>query len=206
MTDYFAALGQPRRPWLDPENLRVKFVALSAEVHPDHVHCATEAQKKHASERYAELNAAYSCLRDPKQRLFHLLTLERGTKLERVQPIGPGSIELFNEVSQICRKADAFLSENAKTNAPLLKARLLTQATVLTEELSALRQHLHAKRDALVEQMKLMNMAWETAPSVGTASRIKLLPCGRVEQLYRDFSYISRWLAQIEERFVALAV
>jgi curved DNA-binding protein CbpA len=206
MIDYFAVLGESRRPWLDPEALKVKFLAFSAEVHPDRLRHATENRKRNATERYTELNAAYDCLRDPKDRLFHLLTLERGTTPEQVQRIGSEPMNLFNEVSQICRKADSFLIEKAKTTSPLLKAQILMQATELTDEISALRHELRVRRDTLVEQTKILNMAWESAPPVGTSSRVNFLPCGRLEQLYRDLSYVSRWLAQIEERSVQLSI
>jgi len=206
MIDYFAVLGESRRPWLDPEALKVKFLALSAGVHPDRLHHATEDKKRNATERYTELNAAYDCLRDPKDRLFHLLTLERGAKPEQVQRIGSEPMNLFNEVSQICRKADSFLAEKVKTTSPLLKAHMLIQATELTDEINALRHKLRVKRDALVEQTETLNMAWESAPQVGTPSRVNFLPCGRLEQLYRDLSYLSRWLTQIEERSVQLSI
>jgi hypothetical protein len=80
------------------------------------------------------------------------------------------------------------------------------QATELTDEISALRHELRVRRDTLVEQTKILNMAWESAPPVGTSSRVNFLPCGRLEQLYRDLSYVSRWLAQIEERSVQLSI
>ena len=80
MTDYFALLGESRRPWIDPEELKAKFLALTAQVHPDRVHNASEAEKQAASRRSAEMNAAYNCLREAKTRLLHLLELERGTR------------------------------------------------------------------------------------------------------------------------------
>ena len=43
MTDHFATLGEPRRPWLDAEALKEKFHRLSGTVHPDRVHGADEA-------------------------------------------------------------------------------------------------------------------------------------------------------------------
>ena len=58
MTDYFALLNEPRRPWLDPEPLKDKFLALSATVHPDRVHNLGAAERAAAQERYTELNAA----------------------------------------------------------------------------------------------------------------------------------------------------
>src|SRR5438132_9046006 len=51
MIDYFALLHEPRRPWLDPDLLKQKFISLSAEVHPDRVHLAGEAEKHAAQQR-----------------------------------------------------------------------------------------------------------------------------------------------------------
>ena len=46
MTDYFALLGETRRPWLDTEALKAKFLTLTASVHPDRVHNATPTEKQ----------------------------------------------------------------------------------------------------------------------------------------------------------------
>src|SRR6266480_4581877 len=99
MADYFFLLDEPRRPWLDPEVLKAKFHVLTSTVHPDRVHRATEPEKQAANQRYAELNAAYQCLREPKDRLRHLLELERGIKVEDVQKISPGTMDWFMEIS-----------------------------------------------------------------------------------------------------------
>jgi len=103
MTDYFALLKEQRRPWIDPDLLRQKFLALSAEVHPDRVHGAQESEKRAAQERYAELNAAYNCLREPKERLAHLLELETGAKPKQVQNVPPDLMDAFMEITNICR-------------------------------------------------------------------------------------------------------
>ena len=121
MADYFALLAEPRRPWLDPELLKAKFHALTASVHPDRVHRGTESEKQAANQRYAELNAAYHCLLEPKDRLRHLLELERGDRVEEVQQISSGTMDLFMEISDLCREADAFLAETASVTSPLLK-------------------------------------------------------------------------------------
>src|SRR6266436_5956888 len=69
MNDYFAVLNEGRRPWIDPDLLKQKFLTLSAQVHPDRVHNASEAEKRSAQQRYTDLNSAYNCLRDSKARL-----------------------------------------------------------------------------------------------------------------------------------------
>jgi hypothetical protein len=45
MTDCFDLLGEPRRPWLDAEALKSRFLLLSAEAHPDRVHGGTDEAK-----------------------------------------------------------------------------------------------------------------------------------------------------------------
>ncbi len=45
VTDYFALLNEPRRPWLEPETLKSKFLALAAEAHPDKQNIVGEARK-----------------------------------------------------------------------------------------------------------------------------------------------------------------
>ena len=51
MSDYFAVLGELHRPWLEPDLLNKRFLALSAEVHPDRVHTASDAEKRLAQQR-----------------------------------------------------------------------------------------------------------------------------------------------------------
>ncbi len=206
MTDHFALLQEPRRPWIDPETLKVKFLALATEAHPDRTHNATEPEKQTANQRYADLNAAYRCLREPKERLLHLLELERGSKPEEVQKISPATMDLFLEVSRLCREADAFLAEKVQTTSPLLKVRLFEKAMALTDKLNPLQQEITGRRDALTEQMKYLNLAWESAPPVGSPARVHVLPCSRLEHIYRDFSYLTRWFQQIQERIVQLSI
>src|SRR4051812_29960973 len=97
-TDFFALLEEPRRPWVEMEPLKAKFLALSSRVHPDRLHNASEGDKLLATDRYASLNAAYNCLRETKERLGHLLELELGAKPGDVQKIPSDALGLFMEI------------------------------------------------------------------------------------------------------------
>ena len=205
MADYFALLDEPRRPWLDPEVLKAKFHALAARVHPDRVN-SSESEKQAANSRYAELNAAYQCLREPKERLRHLLELERGSPVEGVQSIPSATMNLSMEVSQLCREADCFLAEKAKVTSPLLKVQLFEKGMAITDRLNLLLLRLNAKLEALTVQLQILNLAWETAPLVGSPTRLHILPCSRLEQTYRDLSYLTRWAQQLKERLVTLSL
>ena len=202
MTDFFALLGEVRRPWIDAEELKQKFLKRSSEVHPDKF--PNPQEKEQASGRYAELNAAYNVLREPKDRILHLLELEMGAKPQDIQRIPPGTMDLFVEVGQVCRDADEFIAEKNKVTSPLLKVQLFEKGMEWTDKLNECQRHVNAKREELEAELKLMNNAWDGAPSEGTA-RLEYLPLERLEQIYRVFSYITRWTEQIRERIVQLA-
>jgi len=206
MVDYFALLDEPRRPWLDPEVLQAKFQALAAPIHPDRVHHSSEHEKLAANQCCAELNAAYQCLRDLKYRLHHLLELERGSKLEVLQNISPDTMDLSMQISQICRETDGFIAEKAKVTAPLLKVQLFERGMMLTDRLNLMLGQLDVRREALIVQLRNLNMAWETAPPVGSFNRLHVLPCSRLEHIYRDISYLKRWTQQLQGRRVELSL
>jgi len=205
MTDYFALLGVPRRPWIELDSLKARFFSLSAEVHPDKVHEAPEPEKRAAHERYTELNAAYNTLREPKERLRHLLELERSQKPKQVQEVPSAALELFGQVAKACREADSFLAERLKVSSPLLKVRMFECSQEWIEKLKALQQQIILRRDELFEELKQLNAAWEKIPHRATGQQSVPLPLDRMEDLYRALSFITRWMGQIQERLVNLA-
>jgi DnaJ-domain-containing protein 1 len=198
MTDFFALLNEPRRPWLEPEPLKEKFLALSATVHPDRVHNLGEAERAAAQERYTELNAAYNCLREPKDRLHHLLQLELGSLPKDVQRIPSELMDLSLEIGQKCREADAFLAEKARATSPLLQVKFFEQGQEFADKLQAMRQRVNGLNDRLIEKLKLIDSTWQSGEP-----RAALLP--KLEELYRLFSYFARWNAQLQERAVRLS-
>jgi DnaJ-domain-containing protein 1 len=205
MIDAFALLDQPRQPWIDTDALKEHFLALSAAAHPDRVHAGSEAEKQAATARYAALNSAYSTLREPRDRLLHLLELETGGRPKDVQRIPPGTMDLFVEVGQLCRDVDAFLVERGKATSPLIKVQMFERGMDWTDKLQDLQARINARRDELTAELRGMNAAWESAPAIGSSERAAALPLERLEQVYRVFSYIARWSEQIQERLVQLA-
>lgn len=205
MSDAFALLTEPRRPWLEAEALKQKFLPVSSAIHPDRTHNAPEAEKQQTNQRYAELNAAYNTLREPRDRLLHLIELERGAKPGDIQRIPPGTMDLFVEVGQICRDIDTFLAERRNVTSPLLKVQMFERGMEWTDKLQALQQRINAKRDELAAELQQMNAVWDAAPPIGSPQRAAALPLERLEQIYRVFSYIARWSEQIQERNVQLA-
>ena len=205
MIDYFALLDQPRRPWIDPEELKSKFLALSATVHPDRVHGASEKQKLEANQCSADFNAAYQCLREPRGRLFHLLELELERKPETIQPAPRSLMNRFLEVGQICQQVDVFLADRAKITSPILKAGSFEKAMAWSDKLNALQKSIQTECQALMDELKALDASWESAPPPGTIDRRELLPLEHLERVYRELSYLTRWTGQIQERVVLLS-
>ncbi|HLX95561.1 MAG TPA: hypothetical protein VKU37_07445 [Verrucomicrobiae bacterium] len=200
--DYFALLNEPRRPWLEPEALKAKFLALAAEAHPDKQREAGETEKRKANRHYAELNTAYHCLTEPKLRVLHLLELELGAKPGEVQQIPTALADLFAEVAAVCRSTDQFLAEKNQVTSPLLQVQLFERAQEWVERLRALQTRLTRLYDRLVEELKSLDAVWTSKSQ--SAERTALL--NRLEELYRLFGYFNRWNSQIQERIVQLSL
>lgn len=196
MTDHFALLNEPRRPWLDAEALKAKFLTRSAEVHPDRVHQSSAADKLAANQRYTELNAAYNCLREPRHRLRHLLELELGVKPSDLTNVPDDLMEVFFSVGKVFREVDALLVEKGKATSPLLQVQLFERGQDEVEKLGALREKISARRDALVGELQAVTVGWEAATAKPTDTLLRI---------WRLLSFYDRWLAQIQERVAQLS-
>jgi len=199
MADYFALFNETRRPWLDGEALKQKFLALSATVHPDRVHNLGEGERAAAQDRYTELNTAYNCLREPKERLQHLLQLELGALPKDIQRIPSDLMDLSLEVGKACREADVFLAEKATVTSPLLQVAFFQRGQEFSDKLQAIRGRVNSMNDRLNQELQEIDAAWESA----TTPRSALLQ--RLEELYKLLSYFARWNAQLQERVVRLS-
>jgi DnaJ-domain-containing protein 1 len=202
VTDYFILLDEPRRPWLEPEALKSRFLALAAEAHPDKQITVSKAEKLAANRRYTELNAAYRCLAEPKLRLRHLLELELGAKPAEIQQIPAALADLFAEVATTCRNADAFLTEKSKTTSPLMQVQLFERAQEWVERLQTLQTKLTELHDRLTGELKSLDALWMSRSQSGERPAI----LKRLEELYRLFGYFNRWSGQIQERIVQLSL
>ena len=192
MTDYFALLDEPRRLWLDVENLKQKFLAVSAEVHPDRVHGASDSEKKTAQECYTQLNTAFQTLSNPRDRVRHLLELELGRKPDELDRVPSELMDSFMAVAQVLREADKCLSEKEKTASPLLQVQLFERAQTFVEKLGGVEKSVVVTRENVIRELQQLNGA-------------EILPLRRLEEIYRLLGYYDRWLNQIQERRVRLS-
>ena len=200
MTDYFALLNEQRRPLIDLDLLKQKFLAFSAEVHPDRVHGAEESERRIAQQRYAELNAAYHCLRELKERLAHLIELETGAKPKQVQNVPAGLMNAFMEITDACRGADGFLGERNSMTSPLLKLQLFERGQEWNEKLIGLQQKVNGWREEVMTRVKSIDEEW------GASSEKRRELIGELETQCQLLGYFGRWSSQIQERIVQLSL
>jgi curved DNA-binding protein CbpA len=187
MTDFFALLEQPPRPWLDPEALKAKYHLLTALHHPD---------VAGATDDFAEINRAYQTLVDPAARLRHLLDLESPGLLARAQPVPEDIAAFFTPVAKVSQDVDAFLKKHAVTVSPLARALLSTEQYEVQERLEETIANLRGKRDSLVSQLRDADVLWlEDHPAA-----LNLLPA-----LCQSLGYIAKWLATLRESLFRLA-
>ena len=196
MLDNFALLNAPRLPWLNADLLKQSFFTLATEVHPDRIHLASPAEKLAATARSVELNAAYHCLCEPRERLRHLLELELGAKPSDLTQVPEDLMALFFTIGKEFRAVDALLVEKSQATSPLLQVQLFERGQQAVEKLGGLRQTVVVPRDALFAELELMNAAWTAAGP---------RPLERLQEIWRLLSFYERWLTQIQERVVKLS-
>jgi molecular chaperone HscB len=98
VTDYFALLAQPHRPWLDLEKLEEKYRELARQTHPD--------QSDRGTNEFAEINEAYRTLRDPKSRLQHLLALKGHSLAISTTEVPADLADLFMKIAPALTRKD----------------------------------------------------------------------------------------------------
>ncbi len=183
MTDHFANLTQPRRPWLDPEALRESFHRAAARHHPD--------AAGGTPERFAALNTAHAILRDPAARLRHLLDLEAPAQLARAAPIPPALADLFMQLAARRGALESFLQKQSATASPLARALLAAEKTTLRRDLETALAQLTAAHDAALAGLRTLDAAWDARPSA--ADWETLAP------LQARLSFLAKWSAQLRE-------
>ena len=171
MSDYFELLNEPRRPWLDADTLKGKFLALSASLHPDKVHTLGEAERAAAARKFAELNAAHQCLADPKTRLLHLVELEKGARPNELQQIPNHLADVFAEVGILCQEVDAYLAQSSAS--PLVQAQRFERGQEWIERLNQLKNKLGVLRRQLEDGLKSLDAVWTRSDR---PARQKLFP------------------------------
>ena len=203
MTDYFAVLGQPRRPWLDADALKEKFHELSAGAHPDRVHNLDAPAREQAGKRYVEINAAYQCLHNPKSRLAHLLLLEGGSKPGDLRTLPEDVVQLFGTVGAALRDTNPLVAEKALATSAILRVGLMEKALPHIENISRLQAVIQTQLQGVTDELRRLDGEWD-AGLLNPAQRSAAL--ATAEKLYHLFGFYERWAGQLQERSFQLTV
>jgi curved DNA-binding protein CbpA len=201
VTDYFALLGEPRRPWLDADRLKEKFLALSRQTHPDRRDPQTASGPVEPGQAFAEINAAWNCLRDPRNRLRHLLQLELGNSARDAHSIPSELMSVSLEVGSLCREADGFLNERETQTSALVRAQMFERGQELAEKLMAMQQQIGKGREDLLGEVQKLDATW-----ANTARDARQQALKRLKEIESVLGFAGRWLAQLQERVVRLAL
>jgi DnaJ-domain-containing protein 1 len=188
VTDHFARLGLPRAVWLDPGALQEKFLARSAEIHPD------KAENKEAAEaKFQALNESYQVLRNTRTRLLHFLELQGHTKPEHVQAIPPLALDLFSPIAELTRCSEALLKEKTSANSPMLKVQWFEKALPCIDRLQTLQNEIQQRTAAVEAQLQQLPANGEPAAISSTLS-----------EAATALGFLDRWRTQLQERAAAL--
>lgn len=192
MTDYFALLGEVRRPWIDSNKLKQKYHRLTLQLHPDR---GSRNQTSEETDSLAELNEAFRVLQDPKLRLQHLLMLENAAPVA-ARPVPPALANLFWDTGASLKNLDAILEKQSSTSrlTQALGKSEIADAEMRTREILDQLRSLY--NDAL-DKVRRTDPLWLADPAANVSTLV---------DLYDSFSYLSRLIEQVNERLLRLRV
>jgi len=185
MTDYFALLDQPRRPWLDDATLRDAYHRRAAALHPD--------APTGDGPAFAVLNTAFATLRDPVPRLRHLLALEEPEALTRPTPIPADLGELFPVVGAARQMMVGFTARRAAASSAVARALLAGEEATVRSTAAAARSALDASRARALGELRALDAHW---PALEARAALAAL--------HGRFSFLEKWDAQLREAGVGL--
>lgn len=178
MSDAFALLDLPRRPWLEADDVRAAFQRKAAVAHPD---------RQGESGDFSELTRAYETLREPASRLRHLLTLEQpGLTIPTGVP--PDLMDWFPRVGvQLKALKDAALKRAAATSA-LARA----MATAGLADANRVQNDVKALREQVFVRVREIDAEWPAGDPAELAT------------LAARLGFLDKWIAQLSEAALAL--
>jgi curved DNA-binding protein CbpA len=190
MTDYFSLLHQPRRPWLNAEQLKEKYIQLTIAMHPDRQ--PGKLPEEGPAPDFAYINEAFRILIDPKSRLQHLLKLEGIANSTDTVP--ETLADVFLETGTLIQEIDLLIS---RTTANSLSKALRQPEILETRKLAAdLLDKLQGIYNQALEELQKLDQLW--------ASTHQIAP--ELSAVFAKLAYLTRWIAQLEERQFQLSI
>lgn len=199
MIDHFALLQQPRQPWLEAEPLKQKFLEFSAAHHPDRVAAASPEARAAATQQFTALNAAYNCLKEPRDRVRHLVELELGRKPGDLRNVPPRLAEAFMRIAAVVRSSEQLIAEKGRLHSPLLLAGFFERVQPHLVVLEQLQSDVAVLEQEALGQLRELDAQWQQI-----ARRSEVLD--QLEQLAQVLGFHARWRSQLQEAHVRLTL
>jgi curved DNA-binding protein CbpA len=179
MRDLFAVLGEPRQPWLDLEKLEERYRQLSLTTHPDRLPVPA------ADESFSGVSEAYRVLKDPKQRIQHLLQLEGHTP-EKENSVPQSLLPLFSQIGDFIARTTKLWQRRGESSNAISKSILHSEIVASQREVETL---LHDAKELFrqaEDATRSLNDSWRAKPD-------------ELAKIYSLFGFLTRWIAQLEE-------
>jgi curved DNA-binding protein CbpA len=193
MTDYFALLDQPRRPWLDLDALKQAFHQKSLTEHPDAQ--APGGSANDAEATFALLNEAHQTLQDPKRRLQHLVALQGHAPTARFDSVPPDIADLFPVIAQVTQDAERLGEKAANATSALSRSLLASELVHVRDRVESLLARLTSLQAEADSELQRINGGFDEHDSDTVAA---------LHRLYVRYSFLQRWLAQLNEHSARL--
>jgi DnaJ-domain-containing protein 1 len=189
MTDCFALLSQPRRPWLEMEELKRQFHDMASVQHPD-------APAGDAND-FAALNFAYATLRDPALRLGHLLALEDRAASASAPPIPPDLADSFMAIAELRRTLRDLQQRQRGRESTLLRAFFSDEKKELERKARTLLAAREGEYAHAMKDLRELDTIWPTrdAPVIT-----------RAVALQHRLAYLGRWIADLREDLLQMTI
>jgi DnaJ-class molecular chaperone len=184
MTDYFALLQQPRKPWLDPDELKQKYQELTLAAHPD------RARSDDTGLDFATITEGYRVLRDDRLRIQHLLKLE-GHAAGSGQAVPGELIDLFPEIGDFIGATDNLLERSANAQNALSKSLLRSEILQKQKLGETILQKLTQWHEEALRDLRSLNDIWANDSAKAVA---------QLNDLQQRLAYLTRWIEQVRER------
>ena len=190
MIDYFSLLQQPRRPWLNAEQLKEKYIQITIAMHPDRP--APPASGKNSAPDFAYINEAFRVLVDPKARLQHLLKLEGIAANSDAVPETLGDV--FLETGTLVQEIDLLISRTtANTLSKALRQPEILEAKKLAADMLDKLQGIYQRA---LDDLKKLDQLWSSTHQIAP----------ELSAVSAKLAYLTRWIAQLEERQFQLSI
>jgi molecular chaperone HscB len=190
-SDYFTALGLPRKLNIDTGRLETKFYEMSRAFHPDFYEGKSEMERAVSLANSATLNKAYHTLKDPIERVEYLLRLEAGSAKEIP---GKAPTDLFETLLEIQDQLEELKS---------VKDTHGTAGQELISKLKAERSTLEVKRAALEARLAELFHIWdrlvERSPGDDAQKTEKEQELKQMRDILSQRNYLNTMVANIAE-------